>query len=293
MGPLDTSPDTPAVTLPEAISRLSRAGIKTARLDAELLMAEAAGVSRAELLSAGPRIDSAAQRWFERMVAQRERREPLAYIVGRREFFSLEFMVDAAVLIPRPETETLVQCALDFLSSRRGATVADIGAGSGAIGVAIAKNAQDVRIVATDISKAALEVAARNARRQGCASRITFTSGDCLDPLGKSLHNVFDLIVSNPPYVRDADFAKLAPEIVNFEPRAALAGGPDGLDFYRRIARGAAYYMRPGGMLMVEVGDSQADEVRSIFRDMGLIPVRAGTRDLAGVERVVSASVGT
>lgn len=281
-----------AVILNQAASRLARAGIDSARLDAQLLMAEAAGISRAELVVQTARIGSRIMGRFEGMVARRERREPLAYIVGRREFFSLEFTVEPAVLIPRPETETLVQCALEFLSPRSDAVVLDLGTGSGAIAIAIAKNAPAARIVATDISKASLEVAIRNACLHRCGSIVTFLESDCFAALAESRGNAFDLIVSNPPYIRDADFAKLAPEVAKFEPRAALAGGRDGLGFYRRMAGEAACYVKPGGMLMVEVGEGQAGAVRSIFRGAGLVPTAARTCDLAGIERVVSAVTG-
>jgi release factor glutamine methyltransferase len=288
----DSSTDLLAIALHDASSRLARSGIDTARLDAELLMAEAAKVSRAQLVAQTARVDSAVIARFEAMASRRERREPLAYIIGRREFFSLEFDVDSTVLIPRPETETLVRCALDFLSSRPAASVLDIGTGSGAIAIAIVENAPHARLVATDISKASLEIAIRNARRHVWSPRISFLEGDCLAALPESLRNAFNLILSNPPYIPDGDFASLAPEVVDFEPRQALAGGHDGLEFFRRIGCEVARYLKPDGMLMVEVGDGQAEAVRSIFRDAGLVPTAARTYDLAGVERVVSAVVG-
>ncbi len=172
------------------------------------------------------------------MVARREAREPLAYIVGQREFFSLEFAVSPGVLIPRPETETVVEAALEFMRTSPSAKVLDIGTGSGAIAVAIANNAPVAQIVALDISKVSLEIAAENARRHRCADRIAFVQSDCFSALdGSQLRfDPFDLIVSNPPYIPEDELAALAPEVRDFEPRVALEGGRDGMEFYRRIA---------------------------------------------------------
>ncbi len=256
-----------AAAIAAASARLARAGVGSARLDAELLMAAALGVSRAAVDSGGAevtgaaQIDAAALERFERMVARREAREPLAYIVGRREFFSLEFAVRPGVLIPRPETETVVEAALDFLRGRPNATVLDIGTGSGAIAIAIAKNAPAARIVALDISKVSLEMAADNARRHRCGERITFLEGDCFAALDGD-GSPFDLIVSNPPYIAEAELATLAPEIRDFEPRIALEGGRDGMEFYRKIAHGLARWLRAGGEVILEVGAGQAGRSR-------------------------------
>jgi release factor glutamine methyltransferase len=271
-------------------ARLARAGVESARLDAELLMAAAAGVSRAILIAGGTEIDAASLERFERMVARREAREPLAYIVGRREFFSLEFAVRPDVLIPRPETETVVEAALDFLRRRPAATVLDIGTGSGTIAIAIAVNAPRARIVALDISKASLEVAADNARWHGCADRIIFLEGDCFMALEGSAppFDPFDLIVSNPPYIAEAEFATLAPEVRDFEPRVALEGGRDGMVFYRKIAAGAPRWLAPGGEVMLEVGAGQAEAVEVMMRTAGCT-TSARKRDLAGIDRAVRA----
>lgn len=277
-----------------AATLLAHAGIDSARLDAEVMMAEAAGVSRAALITGSSRADAAALARFEAMVARRAVREPLAYIVGYREFFSLEFEVSPAVLIPRPETETVVECALDYLRRRPAGAVLDIGTGSGAIAVAIAANAPLSRIVATDISEASLEVATRNARRHGCARRIAFQLGDCFAALACGLENErFDLIVSNPPYVSDAELAMLAPEVREFEPRTALMiCGADPLVFYRRLASGLERWMGREGEVIVEVGAGQARAVAEILRG-GECPKTEIVRDLAGVERVVRACRAT
>ncbi len=297
-----------AAMLAAASARLARIGIDSARLDAELLMAAAAGISRAAIVAGIGEIDTAASERFERMVARRESREPLAYIVGRREFFSLELAVRPGVLIPRPETETVVEAALDFLRARErrrdpcavGAVrerpshptvrVLDIGTGSGAIAIAIAANAPGAKIVALDISKVSLEVAADNARRHRCADRISFLKSDCyaaLDAIAPPFDR-FNLIVSNPPYIAEAELAALAPEVRDFEPRIALEGGPDGMEFYRKIADGLMRWLVPGGEVILEVGAEQAEAVEAMMRAAGCA-VSVRVRDLAGVERVVRA----
>jgi release factor glutamine methyltransferase len=278
-----------AAALAAATGRLERAAVEGARLDAELLMAAAAHTSRAAVIVGAAQIDATVMERFERMVARREAREPLAYIVGHREFFSLEFEVRPGVLIPRPETETLVETALDFLNGRLSATILDIGTGSGAIAIAVAKNAPAARIVARDISKVSLEVAASNAERHRCADRITFLQGDCFAALDAARDGSrFDLIVSNPPYIAEAEFATLDPEVRDFEPRIALAGGRDGMDFYRKIAAGLSRWLKRGGEVIVEVGAGQAETVEALMRAAGCLP-SVRVRDLSGVERVVRA----
>jgi release factor glutamine methyltransferase len=270
--------------LEEARRAFAVAGVDTARLDAEVLLAHASGVSRAMLLAGSARIDPEVIRKFRRMVARRAAREPLAYIIGRKEFFSLDFEVTPAVLIPRPETETLVECALKFIEPREHPRVLDIGTGSGAIAVAIAMNALDARVVATDISKDALEVARRNASRHRCEDRIDFVRAD-LFPEGDAR---FDLIVSNPPYIADADLETLQPEIRLHEPRVATIAGNDGLDFYRRIAAGCRSRLHSDGAVMVEIGAGQTSAVEALFRRAGFSNIDA-VRDLAGIERVLRA----
>jgi release factor glutamine methyltransferase len=202
------------------------------------------------------------------------------------EFFSLDFEVTPAVLIPRPETETLVEAALAFLASRKRARVLDIGTGSGAIAIAIVANAPEARMVATDISNAALEVARRNAIRHRCDARIDFVAGD----LFPDSHSRFDLIVSNPPYIADADFHALAPEIRIYEPRQALVGGGDGLEFYRCIAAGCRSQLVREGAVIMEIGAGQAQTVKALFRSAGFSKIDS-IRDLARIERVIRARI--
>ncbi|HYB92238.1 MAG TPA: peptide chain release factor N(5)-glutamine methyltransferase [Candidatus Binataceae bacterium] len=268
-----------------AARTLAAAGVDTARLDAEVLLAEAAGAGRAQVLAGAIEPTEEILARFSRWLLRREAREPLAYIIGHKEFYSLDFEVNPAVLIPRPETETLVAAALEFIGARD-VRVLDIGTGSGAIAIAIAAGSPRARVVATDVSEPALEVARRNAARLGVAQRVEVRLADLFEvldggpPLGR-----FDLIVSNPPYVDDAAMAALAPEIRDHEPRRALAGGPDGLAVYRRIAARVSSHMTREARLMVEIGARQAAAVAALFaaaglRDAGVID------DLAGIPRV-------
>jgi release factor glutamine methyltransferase len=271
--------------LAEAERALAQSGVDSPRLDAELLMAAACGVGRAELLAGAVGLTRAEGEKFAAMLARRAAREPLAYIVGHREFFSLEFEITPAVMVPRPETETLVEAALGFLGQRGEARVLDIGTGSGAVAMAIAVNAPRVTIVATDISAGALEVARRNVVRYGVARRVALLNADLFPPCAGA---PFDLIVSNPPYVESGAVETLAPEVRLYEPRIALEGGSDGLRSYRAIARAARPHLVPGGPLMVEIGAGQAGPVAELFRAAGFAEI-ASVRDLGGVERVVCA----
>jgi len=276
-----------AAAMADARARLARAGVQSARLDAELLLAAAAGVSRAAVIANAARIDADVLDRFEAMVTRRAAREPLAYIVGRREFFSLDLMVRPGVLIPRPETETAVEAALDFLRTHPAAYVLDIGTGSGAIAIAIAANAPEARVVAVDISKVSLEIAAGNTARHRCEHRIAFLEGDCFSALDAD-GTPFDLIVSNPPYIARSEIAALEPEVRDFEPGIALEGGSDGMDFYRRIAAGLARWLAPGGEVILEIGADQAGAVAAMMHGAGCSATKR-LRDLAGVDRVVRA----
>ncbi len=275
--------------LNDAARRLARAGIGTARLDCELMMAHAAGVSRVAILSGPGDLPAAALERFDAMLVHRLKREPLAYILGAREFYSLTIEVSPAVLIPRPETEVLVAAALDFITQRPNARVLDIGTGSGAISIAIAANAPGVSVVAADISQAALAVARRNFARHHLEGRIAPRWADIFTPCdGGGAIGEFDLIVSNPPYVEAAALDSLEPELRDYEPVAALVAGADALECYRKIAAEAGGHLRRGGAAIVEVGAGQAAAVCAIFRDAGL-RVAGVINDLAGIERVVTA----
>jgi release factor glutamine methyltransferase len=265
--------------LRSATIALTAAGCETPRLDAELLLADALGVARERLvIDSRLTIAGEAARVFRDHVRRRSaQREPVAYILGRRHFRRLELQVDPRVLIPRPETELLVEVGL---SLPRGARVLDVGTGSGAIALALADERPDLRIGASDVSAPALALARENARRLGL--RVSFWHGDLLDA---ACDEQLDAILSNPPYVAESERASLAPEITRHEPADALFAGPDGLSVIRRLIAQAA--ARPAvGLLALEVGDAQAPLVGELMSAGGFSSVRR-ERDLAGVERVV------
>lgn len=269
-----------AALLREALARLA-ARQPGARLDAEVLLAHATGRSRAQLYAwPAEAVSAAAARRFRELVRRRAAGEPVAHLTGRREFWSLALRVSTHTLIPRPETERLVEAALALPGPAPARRVADLGTGCGAIALALARERPGWHLIATDLSAAALAVAADNARRLG-ACNVEFRRGDWCRPLrGERL----DLIVCNPPYVRDGD-AALARGDVRFEPRLALLGGRDGLDALRRVAGAAPRVLAPGGWLLLEHGPAQGGAVRALLRRLGYGQV-ATLRDLAGRERV-------
>ncbi|MGO9607425.1 MAG: peptide chain release factor N(5)-glutamine methyltransferase [Candidatus Binataceae bacterium] len=275
--------------LESATRRLEAAGIESARLDAQLMLADAAHVDRASLIAGHVPLSPEALDRFNAMVARRVRREPIAYILGRREFYSLEFEVNRDVLIPRPHTEPVVDAALAFIAKHPDAAVLEIGTGPGPIAIAIAVNAPQATVVAVDISAAALEVARCNAAMNRVSDRIKFVRADVFSPLdGSAELGRFDLIVSNPPYIVDSHISSLEPDVREFEPRIAIAGGPDGLDFFRRIAAGLRSHLRVGGIVVLEVGDGQDSAVKTILADAGMSPADV-INDLDGIARVVTA----
>jgi len=270
----------------DAASELASAGIENPRLDAETMLAAACHRSRTAVICGLANVDGPARERYVAMIARRMQREPLAYILGHKEFYSLEFEVTPSVLIPRPETETVVDAALQFLRERATQRVCDIGTGSGAIALSIAANAPAAQVTATDISAEALAIARRNAVRFGFVSRVRFRLADCFEamdgmgPLGR-----FDLIVSNPPYIPEDHIAGLAPEISRYEPRAALAAGHDGLELYRRLALALTDHLENGGCTIVEIGASQLKAVNEIMRSAGGVEIKV-VPDFAGLPRV-------
>lgn len=282
---------TAAALLGAASARLAAAGSETARLDAEVLLAHALGTGRSGLYARlRDEIDGAAAVRFDALLARRARREPVAYLTGEQEFWSLPFAVTPDVLIPRPETELIVSTAARARPRPErhagGAdapfAILDLGTGSGCLAVALAREWPDARVTAVDLAPAALEVARRNADRHGVGARIAFLAGDLYAPLPAGAS--FDLIVSNPPYLALGDAA--SPEVA-FEPRAALFAGADGLAVIRRLIAGAPARLRPGGMLLVEIGQGQADAVLALAAAAGL---RARAEpDLAGIPRLLVA----
>jgi release factor glutamine methyltransferase len=260
--------------LAAAVEELEVAGVGEPRTDAEVLLAAALDTTRAQLNADSERkLDGGAADEFERMMGRRLRREPVAYILGHAHFRELELVVDGRVLIPRPETELLV----DLAEGRR--RVLDVGTGSGAIALAIAQERAGVRVTGIDNSPDAIEVARVNAERLGLA--VEFLIADMI------VGGPYDLIVSNPPYVREGDWPGLQPEISLYEPREALLAGDDGLDVIRDLVPAAAEVLVRGGMLAVEVGQGQSRSVEALFERAGFTHVET-TRDLAGIPRVVT-----
>lgn len=268
------------------------------RLAAELLLAEALGCKRIDLYARYDSMPSQQQRTaFREMVRGAAEHKPIAYLTGRREFYSLDFIVTPDVLIPRPETEILVEQALVWCQEnpRQRFDILDLGAGSGCIAVTIAKRRPEVHAVASDASPAALEVAARNAERHGVADRVRCVQADMFDlPAEAVPAGGFDLIASNPPYVAEEDRDSLPDNVRKFEPAQALFAGADGLDAIRRIAREAPRFLRPGGTLLLEVGYNQADAVANLFAgDAPTLRLLGRIKDLSGIDRVLQFTLST
>lgn len=267
----------------DAIKALEASGIENARLDAQLLLAQALGVSRTSVLAetySTPTAEQLAE--FARLVSKRVQRIPLAYLRGTQEFYGLTFDVAPAVLIPRPETELLVEFALEKIIGKQTALLADVGTGSGCIAVSVVKMLPGVRAVATDISQDALMVAQRNAVRHGVSDRLQFVRTDTLT----GVSGPFDLILSNPPYISTAEIAGLQPEVRDAEPLLALDGGHTGLEVFEKLIAQAARLLHPGGWLAFETAMGQAPEVAELMRRAGFTEV-ATRQDLAGIERIV------
>jgi release factor glutamine methyltransferase len=296
--------------LKEGMARLRAAGVPSSTLAAELLLMHVLGRDRAWMY-AHPEapLDSAAAEAYLALLARRATGEPTQYLTGKQEFWGLEFQVTPAVLIPRPETEHVIEVALERLGEQRGIKInmrtgepnptlriADVGTGSGCIAVALARELPHAEIVATDISSDALEIARRNAARHGVADRIHFLHTDLLQalldepPSGAGESGLFDLIVSNPPYVARNDAAGLQREVRGHEPAAALFGGPTGSELYESLIEQAAQLLAARGVLVLELGYNCADAVRSIVSRQPVWANVSVTNDLAGIPRVLAAA---
>ncbi len=230
------------------------------------------------------RVDPGRGEVFWGLLGRRLSGEPLAYVTGRREFYSRPFAVTPDVLIPRPETETLAELAIETAGRMRNPRLLDLGTGSGCLAVTLSLEARGCEVFASDISSAALSVATENARTHG--ARVRFVRSDLLGSFAKSS---FDIIISNPPYVSEAEYAELSPEIRHHEPRTALLGGPDGLACVRKIAAAAGGALREEGFLLLEIGAGQARSTESIVSENGFSDIRFQT-DIGGVKRVVKAT---
>lgn len=270
-----------ATLLEEARRALARAPFAPPVREANLLMARCLGLTEAQVLArAREPAPAEAAREFRRLLGRRLRGEPVAYLFGEKEFYGRSFAVDSRVLIPRPETEHLVEAAL-ARTLPRSARILEVGTGSGCIAVTLALELADARIVATDLSLGALQVAAENSARHGVASRVRLVRCDLLQALRQ---DVFDLVVCNPPYVNPEDTQRLSPEVRDFEPHVALFAADGGLDALRRLMA-AAQHPAAGG-LIVEIGLGQLDEVRRLARETSLSVVEV-VPDLAGIPRTV------
>ena len=277
-------------TLREALHRgsqaLAEAASEEAALEADLLLAHALGTDRTHLYQRLPEpLPPDAATAFDALLRRRLAHEPVPYITGRKEFFGLEFEVTPAAIIPRPETETLVELVLAFCGSRGPSElrIADVGVGCGAIAVSLAVSLPQAAVIAVDLSADALALARRNAERHGVAERIDFREGDLLAPLDAQV----DVIAANLPYVRSADFEASPPEIREHEPRIGLDGGQDGLQLIGRLLRDAPACLKPGGALFAEIGEEQGEAALSLARacfPQARIEVK---QDLSALDRVL------
>ena len=266
-----------------ASDRLRDAGIDAAaNLDARLLAQHVLGWEAAHLLTAAGDVPpDSFPADFEALVARRAAREPLAYITGRKEFWNLPFEVTPAVLIPRPETELIVEAALALVPPRQLFTMIDVCTGSGNVAIAVAHDRAGARIVATDVSGAALEVARRNAARHGVQDRVHFVEADLFDDLSGPV----DLVTANPPYVAEHSEAGLQPEVGEHEPRVALFGGIEGLAVIERLVHDAPPLLRPGGHLVFEFGYGQDVEIEGLINSSPNLTLLELKRDLQGIAR--------
>ena len=268
-------------------------GSESPRLDAEILLARALGKSRVELYVCFEDVpDETVRAKFRELVQRRGRGEPIAYLVGKKEFYSIEFDVDSRALIPRPETETLALETIEFFRKREETTrrVCEVGVGSGCVSIAIAKNVPNVEIVALDISRDALSLARSNATKQGVESSIRFVESDLFGALDKTSESPFDAIVSNPPYVSESEYEALAPTVRNFEPKTALVGGPTGAELPIRLVRQAPEFLRSGGLLALELSPTTIDAVVAAMKENDVWERVDALPDFARIMRYVVAT---
>jgi release factor glutamine methyltransferase len=268
---------------------LAQKGCESPRVDAEVLLAHALGCKRIDLYGmrhAEPAPDDVRQRYKD-LIRKRVEGCPVAYLVGRKEFFSLELEVNPAVLIPRPDSEVAVMECLALAKAQAAPRILDIGAGSGNLAIAIARRHPGAQVTAVDISEDALAVARRNAEKHGVANRIAFLKGDLFAPFTGS--EPFDFIVSNPPYIPTPDLPGLPPGVRDYEPRLALDGGPDGYQVFQKLVAAARQYLREGGWLIVEIGAPQEAEARNRIGQFAEYELSPTIRDFSGHPRVLKA----
>ena len=269
----------------------SRNGLPESRIEAEVLLSHVLSCPRLQLhLKKDEKVPARELSRFSRLILERRKRKPAAYLTGEKEFMGLSFKVNENTLIPRPETELLVEEAISRLNGKKDIIAADIGAGCGNIAVSIAKLADIQKLYASDVSAAALYTAQENVFRHGLGARIVLKQGNLFDALaGENLENGLDLIVSNPPYVALEESGMLEPEL-KYEPEIALFGGNDGLDFYKRIAAQAVSYMKSRGVLIVELNARKSMAIRDIFEKAGY-RVETVIKDYSGFDRIMTMTV--
>lgn len=286
--------------LKDAVERLEKTGALTPLLDAEVLLCEVLGIDRLYLyIQRGRSLNQEACDSFEGLLEKRIQGVPLQYILRRQEFMGLDFYVEEGVLIPRADTEILVEIVLQwakeefaFESRQTSLNIVDLGTGSGAITVSLAKYIEKVHIYSVDLSEKALCIGQKNAEQNDVLDKITFLQGDLMQPLAeRGLFGQIDILVSNPPYIPAKEIDRLQIEVARYEPRMALDGGEDGLDFYRRIIAQGDQLLRHGGRMALEVGHDQADAVKNMMVHKKSYSNIEKHRDLAGIERVVTATV--
>lgn len=274
-----------------ATERLVQAGIQNARLDAEVLLSYFLKKDRAWLITHGKdALEREGQKLFDDAIDRRSRREPLQHIIGRQEFWGLEFTVTRDVLIPRPETELVVETALKIVKRASRATIVDLCTGSGCVAVSLAREIEDARIFATDMSMQTLAVARENARKHDVSDRIRFMDGNLFRPLEElDLRDRVDVITANPPYIRSGDLPMLQAEVKDYEPEIALIAGPEGTEIQKKIIDNASAFLKKQGALIMEMGLGQAETLKTMAADTGSYAEIEILKDLAGIERVIVA----
>jgi release factor glutamine methyltransferase len=285
------APPTITDLLSKSAAWLKEKGSTSPRLDAELLLAEVLGMNRVELyVNFEQPLNTSEVSSYREFIRRRGEGEPVAYILGRGFFHNHELRLNSSVLIPRPETEHVVDAALDFLMEGewpQAPAVLDLGTGSGAIAISLATGFPEAAIIASDASAEALELARQNAAAAGVGPRISFVQSDMFDELDPV--DTFDLIVSNPPYVSKDEWAALPRDVRDYEPREALYGGEDGLDYYRLLAGQAPQLLKPRGGLILEIGAGQGQAVTGLLAATGKFRAAGVLKDYAGLDRVVAA----
>ncbi|MDE2126744.1 MAG: peptide chain release factor N(5)-glutamine methyltransferase [Armatimonadetes bacterium] len=270
----------------DASRALAEAGIEQPRLEAQVLLADAVNATRTQIIAGTVAAPDAGQLGrFRGWIQRRERREPFAWVRGIQEFYGIPFLVGPGVLVPRPETELMVEAALEFLAGRPAARVVDVCTGSGCVGIATAIHRPAASVLFIDLSAAAIEIAGRNAVRHGIQRRCAFMCASLL----KAVRGGLDLILCNPPYISSGAIECLPPE-VRHEPRIALDGGPTGLELPAEVIRQAAGVLAPGGALMMEVGIGQIGALKQLAERAGFLQTRA-MKDLAGIDRLLVAEI--